>query len=62
MEKQNSDLITLTVFAFVTSVVIGRDASLVLFARVLLAWVDLLVWFWIGRGCDDNNDDNEVCR
>eukprot|EP00985_Skeletonema_marinoi_P009245 scaffold4275_cov143-Skeletonema_marinoi.AAC.2 len=36
-----------------------RDASLVLFASVLLAWVDLLVWFWIGRGCDD---ENEMCR
>jgi len=57
VEKQNLDLITLTVFAFVTIVVIGRDASFVLFASVLLAWVDLFVWFWIGRGCYDNNDE-----
>jgi len=59
VEKQNSDLISLTGYAFVISVVVGRDASLVLFASVLLAWVDLLVWFWIGRGCDD---ENEMCR
>jgi hypothetical protein len=49
VEKQNSDLISLTGYAFVTSVVIGRDASLVLFARVLLAWVDLLVWLSLGN-------------
>ena len=59
VEKQNSDLISLTGYAFVLIVVIGRDASLILFARGLLAWVDLLVWFWIGRGCDDRN---EMCR